>query len=277
MIDIILDTVFDSLKLLPFLFIAFLIIELIEHKYENKTNTLIKNSGKFGPIVGSLLGLFPQCGFSVFATNLYVTRLITMGSLVAIYLATSDEMLPVMLSGGMKWQVILISLGIKFVIGIITGVIIDLIIKGDNKPVYEICDHEHCHCHKDHGVIKSSLIHTLKIFIFIFVFSFIINTSFYYFGEEFLSKILLKNSIFGSFLTSLIGLIPNCGASVLLTELYINNTITYGSMMAGLLTGAGVGLAILVKNNKPFKNTLFILLVIYLVGALSGLIINLIY
>ena len=276
MLDVILDTVFDGLKLLPFLFVAFLIIEFIEHRYENKTNELLKKTGKFGPFFGSLLGLVPQCGFSVLATNLYVTRLLTMGTLIAIYLSTSDEMLPVMLSGGLSYKVILTSLAIKFGVGLLMGFLIDLLYRPKVDPNYEICDHEHCSCHKSHSIIKASLIHTLKIFIFIFIINFLINTSFYYFGEDYLAKILLKDNIFGSFLTSLIGLIPNCGASVALTELYINHSISFGSMIAGLLTGSGVGLVVLIKNNQSLKNTLLIISLLYLIGSIVGLVINII-
>lgn len=276
MIDVLLDTILDGLKLLPFLFVAFLIIEFIEHRYENKTGDILKKAPKLGPLFGSLFGLVPQCGFSVLATNLYVTRLITMGTLIAIYLSTSDEMLPVMISGGLSHKVILVSLAIKFGVGLLMGFLIDLVYHPKVAPNYEICDHEHCSCHKSHSVIKASLIHTLKIFIFIFIINFIINTSFYYFGEDYLAKILLKDNIFGSFLTSLIGLIPNCGASVALTELYINHSISFGSMIAGLLTGSGVGLVVLIKNNKLFKNTLLIISLLYLIGSIVGLVINII-
>ena len=276
MVDVILDTLLDGLKLLPFLFIAFLIIEYFEHHYQKKAKNVMEKSGRFGPILGSIFGLVPQCGFSVFATNLYITRIISMGTLVSIYLATSDEMLPVMLSGGLSYKVILVSLGLKLLIGLAVGFIIDAVIRRQEKPVYEICDHEHCSCSKSHSVIKASVIHTLKILLFIMIFSFAINVSFHYFGEDILSKILLKNNFFGPFLTSLIGLIPNCGASVLLTELFISKSITFGSMMAGLLTGSGVALVVLVKNNKPFKNTLLIISIIYSIGVIAGLIINLV-
>lgn len=278
MIDIILDTLIDSLKLLPFLFIAFLIIELIEHKLNKQTKELVSKSGKVGPLIGSLLGLFPQCGFSVMATNLYVTRIITLGTLISIYLATSDEMLPIMLSQKIAFIEIVKLLGIKFICGIIWGFIIDLLLNKKSKKEninYEICDEDHCNCHEE-GVIKSTLIHTLKTLLFIMLVSFLLNILLYFIGEDNLSKLFLKNSIFGPFISSLLGLIPNCGSSIVITELYLNGAISLGSAMAGLLTGSGVALLVLFKENKDIKENVTILSLLYGLGVISGIIIELI-
>lgn len=278
MIDIILDTLIDSLKLLPFLFIAFLIIELIEHKLSKQTKELVSKSGKVGPLIGSILGLFPQCGFSVMATNLYVTRIITLGTLISIYLATSDEMLPIMLSQKIAFIEILKLLGIKFICGIIWGFIIDLLLnkKSEKRNInYEICDEDHCNCRKK-GIIKSTLIHTLKTMLFIMLVSFLLNTLLHFIGETNLSKVFLKNSIFGPFISSLIGLIPNCGSSIVITELYLNGAISLGSTMAGLLTGSGVALLVLFKENKDIKENITILSLLYGLGVISGIIIELI-
>lgn len=278
MIDIILDTLVDSLKLLPFLFIAFLIIELIEHKLNKQTKELVSKSGKVGPLIGSLLGLFPQCGFSVMATNLYVTRIITLGTLISIYLATSDEMLPIMLSQKIAFIEIVKLLGIKFICGIIWGFIIDLLLSKKSKKEninYEICDEDHCNCHEG-GVIKSTLIHTLKTLLFIMLVSFLLNILLHFIGEDNLSKVFLKNSIFGPFISSLIGLIPNCGSSIVITELYLNGAISLGSAMTGLLTGSGVALLVLFKENKDIKENITILSLLYGLGVISGIIIELI-
>lgn len=278
MIDIILDTLIDSLKLLPFLFIAFLIIELIEHKLNKQTKELVSKSGKVGPLIGSLLGLFPQCGFSVMATNLYVTRIITLGTLISIYLATSDEMLPIMLSQKIAFIEIVKLLGIKFICGIIWGFIIDLLLNKKSKKEninYEICDEDHCNCHEE-GVIKSTLIHTLKTLLFIMLVSFLLNMLLHFIGEDSLSKLFLKNSIFGPFISSLLGLIPNCGSSIVITELYLNGAISLGSAMAGLLTGSGVALLVLFKENKDIKENITILSLLYGLGVISGIIIELI-
>lgn len=274
--EVIIDTLLDSVKLLPFLFVAFLIIELIEHKFSKKAKQVIGKSGKFGPFFGSLLGLFPQCGFSVMATNLYTTRIITLGTLIAIYLSTSDEMLPIMLSNNTDISIILNLLGIKFFVGMIFGFIIDFILKNKSKKEkldYHLCEDDDCHC-KD-GLFVSSLKHTLNTILFIMMATFILNCAIYYLGEDNISNIFLKNSIFAPFLASLIGLIPNCASSVIITELYLSDAISLGTTMAGLLTGSGIALLMLFKSNKNFKENLMILLTIYGIGSIIGVIIEL--
>ena len=276
MLDIILETLLDGLKLVPFLFLTFLIIELLEHKANKKSLEVIKKSGKFGPIVGSLLGVIPQCGFSVMATNLYVARVVSLGTLIAIYLSTSDEMLPILLSEQASISTIFLLVGIKFFIGLIMGIIIDIIYrkKKEDSFNYEICDHDHCHCND--GILIPVIKHTINILLFILLISFIINILFETFSEEILSKIFLKNSIFGPFLASLIGLIPNCGASVMITELFLNNAISLGSTIAGLLTGSGVAILVLFKINKNIKENIVILSLVYSIGVISGILIDLI-
>lgn len=278
MLDIVIDTILDSLKLLPFLFIAFFIIETIEHKLTNKARDIISKSGKLGPVIGSLLGVVPQCGFSVIATNLYITRIISLGTLIAIYLSTSDEMLPILISNNADIKVILMILGIKFIVGMIFGYIIDMIfrknVEGDGS--YEICDSEHCGCGHGHSLIKSSLIHTFKTIIYILIITFIINLAFEYLGETVLSKLFLKDSILAPFLTSIVGLIPTCGASIMITELYLNKAINLGAAISGLLTGSGVAILVLFKSNKDKKENLKILGLVYGIGAIVGFIIEII-
>ena len=275
-IDIILDTLLDGLKLLPFLFVTFIIIELIEHKLSDKNRDLISKSGKYGPVIGSMLGLIPQCGFSVMATNLYITRIVSLGTLISIYLSTSDEMLPILLSQNVDFALIIKILSIKFFVGMTTGIIIDFILRKTRKQKikYELCNEEHCHCEK--GIILSSLIHTIKTLMFIILISFVINILFEFFGSEYLSTIFLKDTVFAPFITSLIGLIPNCGASVAITQLYLESAISFGSLISGLLTVSGVAVLVLFKSNKNIKENLNILFVIYGVGVLTGIIIQLI-
>ena len=275
--EVILDTIIDSLKLIPFLLVAFLIIELLEHKLNNKTKNIITKSKKIGPIIGSLLGVIPQCGFSVMATNLYITRIITLGTLISIYLSTSDEMLIIMISEKVEISLILKILLIKIFFGIVYGLIIDKIInkkKKDKETNYELCDEEHCDC--NHSILLSAIKHTLHITLFIFIITLIINTIFTLLGDNYLSKILLNNSILSPFITSLIGLIPNCAASVILTELYLNSTISLGALIGGLLTSSGSSLLVLIKNNKNKIENLSIILILYALGVLSGIIIELI-
>ena len=266
-------TLLDTINLLPFLLIAFFIIELIEHKFSKKTQKLISKSGNFGPIIGSLLGLFPQCGFSVIATNLYITRIISLGTLISIYLSTSDEMLPILLSEKAPLNIIISILIIKFVVGFTAGCIIDLLIskkKNIKEEVSKICENEHCDC--EHGIIKSTIIHTLKTIIFIYIATFIVNVLFHYVGEQYISKLFMKNSLIAPFITSLIGLIPNCAASITLTELFLKGAISFGAMISGLLTGSGVSILVLFKSNKNLKENLKILLTIYLIGVAIGII-----
>ncbi len=271
--EIILDTLIDSLKLVPFLLITFILIEIIEHKINNKK--IITSSGKLGPLFGSLLGIFPQCGFGAAITNLYVTRIVTLGTLISVYLSTSDEMLPIMLSNNVEIGIIIKILLIKVFIGMFSGFIIDLLLRKKEKiEIKELCEHDHCHC--EHSIFLSSLKHTLNITIFIIIISFLLNLGFEYLGEETIEKLFLKNNIFSSFISSLIGLIPNCGASVAITELYLNNTISFGSCMAGLLTGSGVAILILFKTNKDIKENFKILFTVYGIGVISGIIIDLI-
>ena len=259
MLDVIKDTVIDSLKLLPFLFLTFLLMEYFEHKMKNKSKKIVEKAGKFGPIIGSFLGVIPQCGFSVAATNLYATRIITLGTLISIYLSTSDEMLPILLSENVEFSLIAEVLLIKIIVGIICGFIIDLVYRKKEKvEIQEFCHDKHCDC--EHSILKSTLKHTFDIFMFILIISFVLNLAFSYLGEEVISSILMKNSIFGSFLTSLLGLIPNCFSSVLITQLYLKNTISFASMIGGLLTGSGVALLVLFRVNKDKKQNFRILL-----------------
>lgn len=268
----------DSIKLLPFLFIAFFIIELIEHKLSDKSKKVISKSGKYGPILGSLLGLIPQCGFSVVATNLYITRILSLGTLISVYLSTSDEMLVILLSRNASISTILPLLGTKFIVGLISGFIIDFLLrnKKKEKQTYSICEDEHCGCEDEENLLKSSLIHTIKTFIFIFIATFIITLVFELFGEEYLSKLLLKDTLISPFITSLIGLIPNCASSVILTELYLSNSINFASVISGLLTGSGVAILVLFKSNKNIKENLTILSLVYGIGVITGIIITLI-
>ena len=278
MLDVILDTLIDSIKLLPFLFITYLLMEYIEHKMKHKSKETIQKSGKWGPFFGSLLGIFPQCGFSVSATNLYAGRVITLGTLIAVYLSTSDEMLPIFISEAVSPIIILKILAIKLVIGMIAGFIIDLVINVLTKNkikenIEQVYEEEHCHCNEN-GILKSSIHHTLNIFIYIIIISFIINTIVHFIGEEAIANLLLNKPIIGPLVSALIGLIPNCAASVIITNMYLQKVISFGSMMAGLLTGAGIGLAVLFKTNNEIKENIKIVVLLYSIGVIVGIVID---
>lgn len=276
--EVLLDTLLDAIKIIPFLFVTFLLMEYIEHGFTKKGKEKIKKAGNLGPFFGGLLGAVPQCGFSVMATNLYATRIVTLGTLISIYLSTSDEMLPILISQKCSFSIIIKILLIKVLIGMLAGFIIDFIIrkktKSSNYEIKKFCDEEHCDC--EHGIIKSSIKHTFNILIFIIVITLLLNLGFYYFGNDSIEKLFLKDSFFSPFISSLIGLIPNCGASVALTELYLNNVISFASVISGLLTGSGVALLVLFKINKNVKENVKILLTLYFIGALSGIVIEII-
>ena len=230
-------------------------------------------------MIGSILGVFPQCGFSVSATNLYAARVITLGTLIAVYLSTSDEMLPIFLSEAVPITTILTVLGIKLVIGIIAGFSIDLIMRlrrknKEEEKIIDLCEKEHCHC--DHGIIKSALKHTLNIFIFILLITIIINIVIYLIGEERISGFLQNQPILGTMIAGIIGLIPNCAASVILTKMYLENVISMAMAISGLLVGAGVGLAVLFKVNKGIKDNIKIVILLYSIGVIVGMMIELI-
>lgn len=279
MIEIIEETLIDSIKLLPFLFITYLIMEYIEHKTSKKSKEIIKKSGKFGPAIGSILGVFPQCGFSVSATNLYAARVISLGTLIAVYLSTSDEMLPIFISEAVPVNTMLKILGVKLIIGMIAGFIIDFVLrikdknKQEEEKIIDLCEKEHCHC--EHGIMKSALKHTLNIFVFILLVTLVINIAIYFIGEEIIAGFLQNEPILGPIIAGLIGLIPNCASSVILTQLYLENVISVATMISGLLVGAGVGLAVLFKMNKGIKENLEIAGLLYTIGVVSGIIIQL--
>ncbi len=270
-------TLLDSLKMLPFLFAAYLLIEFLEHKASDKLQHTLSQSGGHGVVIGALLGCVPQCGFSVAAANLYAGRVITLGAMLAVFLSTSDEAIPLLLSHPDQAGMILPLIGLKLVIALAAGFAVDFVRRlthaKDATPQLEehnvLC--EHCHC-EEGGIFKSALKHTLSIFGFILVVSLLLNALMEGIGEENISKLLLTDSIFQPFLAALIGLIPNCAASVMLVQLYLAGSLSFGAMLAGLCTGAGMGLAVLFRANKNWKKNLCTLGLLYGIGSVSGLI-----
>lgn len=276
-VDIILDALLDTLKLLPFLYITYLIMEYVENKTSDKVKNKIQKAGKLGPLFGAIAGIVPQCGFSASSTNLYRARLISIGTLMAVYLSTSDEMIPIFISQSVSLNIILKILGIKLIIGIFFGFLIDFLYRKINKNNIneeskdDLCEQESCNCHEN-GVLRSSLVHTINITIYIFIINLIINIFISLIGEETIEAFIEKNAILGPVVSSLIGLIPNCAASVIITNLYLSNVLNMASLIAGLLTGAGVGLIVLFRKNKNhLKENLIITLLLYLIGVISGL------
>ncbi len=320
MLDVVLDTLIDSIKLVPFLFLTYLAMEYLEHKAGEKTTHMVRKAGKLGPLIGGVAGVLPQCGFSAAASNLYAGRVITLGTLIAIYLSTSDEMLPILISEKMDIRFVLGVLGAKAVIGAVAGFVIDLLIReqkvhhhehpehghkhghsvqsvqvqeaeadshghdnhhhdheeedhAEQEHIHEICEHDNCHCEED-GIFLSAVKHTLQITFFIMVIGFVLNVVLHFVGEDALANLILNRPVLGPVLAGLVGLIPNCAASVTVTQLYLKEVISLGAMMSGLLVGAGVGLLVLFRVNPDKKENLKIVGILYVIGVFMGCVIE---
>lgn len=277
--DIILDTLTDGIRLLPFLFITYLVMEYVEHKTSDKTERIMQKSGKWGPVLGGILGIVPQCGFSTAASNLYAGRIITLGTLFSIFLSTSDEMLPIFISEQVPLITIARILAVKVIIGIAAGLLVDWTVrrkKGyirENLKIGHLCDHQHCHC-QEGNILKSALSHTLQIFLFVILITFLINLVIGGIGEEKLAEFISGKMFLGPLLAGLVGLVPNCASSVVLTQLYLEGVLGAGSMLAGLLAGSGVGLLVLYRVNDNLKENIKITLLLYMIGVLSGILIE---
>lgn len=278
MMDYVIDALIDTVKLVPYLFLTFLILEYIEHKISKKAQRTLIKYRSIGPAIGGIFGGFPQCGFSAMAANLYAARIITMGTLIAVFLSTSDEMLPIMLSENAPFYLIATVIGFKILVGVVVGFIIDIIFRQKAKnhnTIAGLCGDAHCGCDKN-GVFISSLKHTLKTLAFVLAANLIINIVIYFIGTENLSLFLNDNNPLVYFVSSLIGLIPNCAGSIILTEAYLTGLITTGTALAGLLTGSGIGILLLFRLNKSQKENFIVLLVIYFVGVLVGVLVDLV-
>jgi len=281
--------VIDSLKLIPFLFLTYLAMEYLEHRTGDGARRLIGKFGNrrqdekgrrqagLGPVVGALLGVVPQCGFSAAASNLYAGRVITLGTLIAVYLSTSDEMLPILLSQRSPAGMILGILSAKVVIGMAAGLGIDLLLgrrgAAEKHRIHEICEQEGCHCER--GIFLSAVSHTLKIAFFILVVNLLLNMVLEFVGEDVLAGLILNRPVLGSLLAGLVGLIPNCAASVVLTQLYLEGAMSMGAVLAGLLANSGVGVLVLMRVNRDRRENLKILGLLYAVGTVAGIAVDL--
>lgn len=272
--ELIKDAWMDCVKMLPFLFGAFLILELIEHHAKEKMNAILAKVQYGGPLVGAVLGCIPQCGFSVVAAGLYSGGVITLGTLISVFLATSDEAILILLGNPQAQGIIFPLIGAKVLIGAVGGYLVDILgqrykIAKDSMDV--IC--AQCGCRNDEGILKPALRHTGKIFFFLFLFSMALGAALEFIGTDTLSALLLKDTIFQPFLTGLIGMIPNCAASILVTELYMSGMISFGSAISGLCTGAGLGILVLFKMNPDRMENLKVIGILYGLSVLSGLLV----
>lgn len=279
MLHILEHTIMDSLKILPFLFATYLIIEYISHKSSDKIVASLK---KYGVVGGALLGSFPQCGFSVAAANFYNKKLISVGTLIAVFISTSDEAIPVILANSRSIDAVLKLILTKVIIAIIAGLLADKLFANYFKQKRHSHNDDHCHSHHDHhhcddcqqGIFVSAISHTVKIFIFMVITLFVLELGIHFIGEDNLQNVLLTDTIFQPAITALIGFIPNCASSIIITQLYISGSLSFGSAVAGLSTGAGVGLIVLFRVNKKYSENIKIMLFIYVFSVIVGNIIQ---
>ena len=269
--EAIMDTVKDTAMMVPFLFITYLAMEWLERRTEDQSVALLSRIGKFGHAAGAAIGLIPQCGFSAAAASLYSGGVITAGTLLSVFLSTSDEMLPIFISSSVGAGTIGRLLAAKFIIALISGIAVDVIARmvrhrSEEKHIHDLCEREHCGCEEEEGgILHSALIHTLKITGFIFVVSLVLSLLMETVGGDVLASLLTGAPVAGTIITGIIGLIPNCAASVLITQMYLEGLLTSGQLLSGLLVGAGVGLLVLVRtNNKKKENA-------QVIGTLLGL------
>ena len=279
-IEAIVDAAADILRILPFLFLTYLAMEFLEHKAGDRAQYLVRKAGRLGPLAGGMLGVFPQCGFSAAASNLYAGRIITLGTLLSVFWSTSDEMLPILISQKAPAGMILRILGIKALIGMAAGMAVDFVVRKRDPgreerhlKIEEMCDHQHCHCGEG-KIWRSALSHTLQIALFILAVSLGLNILIGIVGEGSIRSALGGRAMAGPAVAGLIGLIPNCAASVTLTQLYLEGLLSAGALIAGLLVGAGVGLLILFRVNENPGENLRITALLYAVGVISGIVIE---
>ena len=269
------EPIIDTLKILPLLFIAYLIMEWLEKKASAKMERALAKIGRGGPVIGSLLGCVPQCGFSGASANLFTAGIITEGTLIAVFLSTSDEAVVLLLSSMAPFAVIGKLILAKIIIGIIAGYSVDLINKKRKIKKVHVDMCRDCGCKESGGIFKPAFKHTLKVGLFIFIVNMVLFNVASLLGEEFINNILLSGSFFQPFITGLVGLIPNCAVSAAITELYVDGALSFGSAVAGLCSGAGVGLAVLFKANPIKKENLRIVATLYIVAVASGILLNL--
>ncbi len=303
--DILLDAVKDTLYLVPFLLLTYLAMEWLEHKAGSRAEEAVRRAGAAGPVVGALVGIVPQCGFSAAAATLWAGRVITLGTLFAVFLATSDEMLPIFIAEQVDPLVILKILGVKLMIGMVMGFVIDAALRLSRRDkeklrIHELCEHDHCHCngdchacednpelaydfehdedhehHHEHSSIwHSALVHTLQVTVFIFLVTLVLDGVMEWVGEDALAAALGSNQVLSVLGAALVGLIPNCAASVVVAQLYVDGALGAGAMMAGLLVSAGVGLLVLMRTNRRPLQNVQILVALWAVGVVWGLLIN---
>lgn len=276
-IDVFQDALIDTVKLVPFLFVTYLVMEWLERKTAAKQASYLKKVGKLGPLYGGIAGVVPQCGFSASASSFFAGGLISVGTLLAVFLSTSDEMLPILVSHQVQFVTIGKILFGKMLMGVITGFVIDALLRKahhdttSHQHIHDLCKHDHCGCEDDHGsIFKSAIVHTLKITAFIFVITYILTFVVEGYGEDFIKSLFVGNTFVGIVFSAIVGLIPNCASSILISEMYLDGILSAGQMMAGLLVSAGVGLLVLFRSNRDFVENIKITGLLLVSGVAWG-------
>lgn len=273
-LDALLDAALDTLRILPFLFAAFLALEAIEHYSNQFSNRLLAGVGKAGPLVGAVLGCVPQCGFSAAAANLYSAGLISLGTLIAVFLSTSDEAVFILLAHPGNGKTVVSLLALKTGIGMAAGFLLDMLFRNRKKDMHigEMC--KTCGCSDESGILRPAFVHTARLAAYLLAFTFCLNLALSFVGVERLAEILGKDTLLQPFIAALLGMIPNCAASVLITELYLAGSLSFGAAIAGLCAGAGIGPVVLFRSNHSVRENLIILLLLYGCAVIAGLILG---
>lgn len=278
LLDVVLDTIKDALMILPILFIAYFLMEMMEDMAEDKLRGALRRAGKFGPLLGALFGVVPECGFAAAAGGFFAGRVISAGTVLAVFLSTSDELIPIFLGEGTREiGTLILVLGLKVTWGIAAGYAVDCFWRRsrDGSAIHSICEEEHCGCDDEgHGGVlgwlRSAAIHTGKIMIWIVLTSLVLGMLVEWLGEDRVGTIIPNVPVLGELVTGLLGLIPNCAGSVLIAELYLGGVISGGAMLSGLLVSSGTGLLVLARMNRDRKETLRLLLILYAAGVIGG-------
>lgn len=277
---IIIHALKDNISVFPFLFATYCIMEYLEKLLEEKAEGAVQYAGKMGPLWGGILGIIPQCGFSAAAASFYSGGVITLGTMLAIFWSTSDEMLPVLISAAVPAATIGKILAAKVLIAVLGGFTVDFMLQKlgkayvAQKSIHDLCEQEHCHCEKAHSVWRSALLHTIKVFGFIFTVSVLLNFVLEIGGDSALERFAANRSVLAVILAGMVGLVPNCASSVMITQLYVKGMISTGAMMAGLLVGAGVGVLVLFRTNRPVKQNVKIVGLLYTIGVAAGFLLD---
>lgn len=276
MIDIILETLIDALKMTPILFLAYLLMEYLELKAGEKLNNAVAKVGYAGPLIGGLIGAIPQCGFSGAVAGFFSAHIVTLGTMIAVFLSTSDEMLPILLSSNVEGRVILKILLFKIIGAAVCGFVIDIVLRifkknrdTSSEHIHDFCEQEHCDCHE--SIFVSALKHTFKVLVLIIIVSFALNVIFEFLGDDVLQNVFMSTPFVSEVVAGVVGLIPNCSVSVLITNLFVEGVISPGVMLCGLMTNAGVGILVLFRLNKNVRENLFITLLLLLSGVVLGI------